>query len=57
LWAEILASVPNSTLMIKTQGLQDPGLRALLLDLLQRAGVVRERIRIMNPTPSHREHM
>ncbi len=57
LWAAILASVPDSTLMIKTQGLQDPGLRALLLDLLQRAGVVRERIRIMNPTPSHREHM
>ena len=57
LWAEILASVPNSTLMIKTQGFARPGLRALLLDLLQRAGVVRERIRIMNPTPSHREHM
>ena len=36
---QILASVPDSTLMIKTQGLQDPGLRALLLDLLQRAGV------------------
>jgi predicted O-linked N-acetylglucosamine transferase (SPINDLY family) len=32
LWARILASVPGSRLMIKTRGLQDPGLRTLLLE-------------------------
>ena len=57
LWARILAAVPKSRLMIKTQGLQDPGLRALFVSLVERAGVDRERVTIINPTQSHREHM
>ena len=57
LWAKILAAVPGSRLMIKTQGLQDPGLRALFVSLVERAGVDRQRVSIVNPTQSHREHM
>ena len=57
LWAKILAAVPSSRLLIKTQGLQDPGLRALFVSLLERAGVDRERVSILSPTESHREHM
>jgi len=49
--------VPNSRLMIKTQGLQDPGLRALFVSLVERAGVDRKRVSIVSPTQSHREHM
>ncbi len=57
LWARILAAVPGSRLMIKTRGLQDAGLRTLLLDQLERAGLARERVSIVGPTFSHREHM
>jgi predicted O-linked N-acetylglucosamine transferase (SPINDLY family) len=57
LWARVLAAVPGSQLMIKTQGVQDPGLRALLLSALERAGVDHERVRIASPTISHSEHM
>jgi predicted O-linked N-acetylglucosamine transferase (SPINDLY family) len=57
LWARILASVPGSRLMIKTRGVQEPGLRTLLLNQLERAGLGRERVTIVNPSVNHREHM
>jgi predicted O-linked N-acetylglucosamine transferase (SPINDLY family) len=57
LWSEILEATPNSRLMIKAAGLRDEGLRALLLQMLARAGVERGRIEIVSPTISHREHM
>lgn len=57
LWSEILEGAPNSRLMIKAAGLRDEGLRALLVQMLERAGVDRERVKIVSPTMSHREHM
>ena len=57
LWSEILERVPNSRLMTKAAGLRDEGLRALLVQMLTRAGVDRERVKIISPTMSHREHM
>jgi predicted O-linked N-acetylglucosamine transferase (SPINDLY family) len=57
LWARVLASVPDSRLFIKTHGLDDPGLRALLLERLIQAGIRSERVSIAGPTQSHREHM
>jgi len=57
LWAQVLAAVPASRLLIKTQGLQDPGVRTLFGSLVERAGIDRERLSIVNPTASHLEHM
>jgi predicted O-linked N-acetylglucosamine transferase (SPINDLY family) len=57
LWARVLASVPDSTLFIKTHGLDDPGLRTLLLERLTRAGIRTGRVSVAGPTRSHREHM
>jgi predicted O-linked N-acetylglucosamine transferase (SPINDLY family) len=44
-------------MLIKTRGLEDPGLRTLLLKQLEKAGTDPERISIVAPTPSHQEHM
>jgi predicted O-linked N-acetylglucosamine transferase (SPINDLY family) len=57
LWASILASVPGSKLFIKTHGLQDPGLRALLQERLQGAGVPADRLLLAPPTTDHRRHL
>ena len=57
LWASVLSSVPNSKLFIKTNGLQDPGLRTLLVERLSKAGVGIDRVSIAGPIRSHREHM
>jgi predicted O-linked N-acetylglucosamine transferase (SPINDLY family) len=57
LWSRILAALPDSKLLIKTQGLQDEGLRALLLQRLEAVGVGRERVEILPPLAEHRQHM
>ncbi len=57
LWARVLSSTPNSKLLIKTFGLQEPVLRASLLEQLERAGAKSDRVSIAAPTRSHRDHM
>jgi protein O-GlcNAc transferase len=57
LWAEVLSRVPASRLLIKTHGLQDPGLRALLMRQFNQAGVGNDQLSILPPTPDHREHL
>jgi protein O-GlcNAc transferase len=57
LWSRILASSPNSRLLIKTRGLQDPGLRALLLQRFLDQGIDRERIKLMPPILDQQEHL
>ncbi len=57
LWAKIVSSVPDARLFIKSHGLQDPGLRALLLQRLEEAGTDSDRVSIALPTQSHRDHM
>jgi predicted O-linked N-acetylglucosamine transferase (SPINDLY family) len=57
LWARVLSSTPNSKLLIKTFGLQEPALRASLLEQLERAGAKSDRVSIAAATQSHRDHM
>ncbi len=57
LWGRVLSRVPNSKLLIKTFGLQEPGLRATLLEQLRHAGVGSDRVTFAAPTRSHRDHM
>lgn len=56
LWAGALTAVPTAKMLLKTHGLQDPGLRALVLDRFQHAGIAPDRIIIMPPQDNHDEH-
>jgi predicted O-linked N-acetylglucosamine transferase (SPINDLY family) len=57
LWARILSAVDGATLLIKTQGLQDPGLRDALLARFRAAGVDVQRVIVAPPVAGHLEHM
>ena len=56
LWASALQAVPTARMLLKTNGLQDPGLRALVFTRFQHAGIQAERIRILEPQDSHDAH-
>ena len=43
-------------MLLKTNGLQDPGLRALVFTRVQHAGIQAEHIRILEPQDSHDAH-
>ncbi len=57
LWGQVLDAVPGATLLIKTGGLQDPGLRQLVLERFRAAGVDSSRIELAAPTESIDAHM
>jgi len=57
LWSQILASVPNSRLLVKTRGLQDLGLRMLLLNRFGARGISADRIEVMAPILDQRQHL
>jgi protein O-GlcNAc transferase len=57
LWGKILTAMPGSRLLVKTYGLQDPGLQALLLQRFEHVGVGAERITVGAPTATHSDHM
>jgi predicted O-linked N-acetylglucosamine transferase (SPINDLY family) len=57
LWSRILAVVPNSRLLVKTRGLQDPGLRRLFLTRFEQHGINADRITLMPPIPDRRQHL
>lgn len=57
LWSRILRAVPGSKLLIKTQGLQDAGLRSLLLERFAAHGIEPERVILRPPVGEHIEHM
>jgi predicted O-linked N-acetylglucosamine transferase (SPINDLY family) len=57
LWSRILASSPGCKLVIKTRGLQDPGLCAVLLGRFSEHGIDTDRITIMQPILDRREHL
>ncbi len=57
LWSRVLASVANSKLLVKTRGLQDPGLRTLLLGRFREQGIEADRIQLMPPILDQREHL
>jgi protein O-GlcNAc transferase len=57
LWSRVLGSVPNSKLLVKTRGLEDPGLRALLLARFREQGMEADRFEFMPPILDQREHL
>ncbi|HXV07996.1 MAG TPA: tetratricopeptide repeat protein [Burkholderiales bacterium] len=57
LWARVLDAVPGATLFIKTGGLQDPGLRRLVLERFRAAGIDSSRLELAAPTDSIEAHM
>ncbi len=57
LWARVLSSVPYSKLLINTFGLEEPELRASLLEQLKDAGAGGDRVSIGAPKRSHRDQM
>lgn len=57
LWSRVLVAVPGSKLLIKTRGLQDPGLRALLLKRFREQGIDSARIEIMQPIVDSQQHL
>jgi predicted O-linked N-acetylglucosamine transferase (SPINDLY family) len=57
LWTQILTAIPRSKLLVKSHGLHDPGLRALLLERLRNSGIGPERAVIVPPHADHEGHM
>jgi predicted O-linked N-acetylglucosamine transferase (SPINDLY family) len=57
LWARVLDAVPGATLLIKTGGLQDPGLRRLVLERFRAVGIDGARLELAAPTESIEAHM
>lgn len=56
-WAEILAAVPGSWLLLKGHGLNDPALTAALRGRLAGLGVAPERIELLGRTSGLAEHL
>lgn len=57
LWSRVLAAVPNSKLLIKSRGLQDPGLHQPFLQGFAAQGIGADRIALMQPAPGTQEHL
>ena len=57
LWSRILASVPDSRLLIKSRGFQDPGLRALVLSRFSEQGIDSGRVAVMEPIVHQEAHL
>ncbi len=55
-WAEILARVPNSRLLLKTGKLADQGRRSRLIDFFSAQGISPERLELIGFLPRH-EHL
>jgi predicted O-linked N-acetylglucosamine transferase (SPINDLY family) len=57
LWAQVLRSVPESRLLLKSQAIADACARERLLAMLAEAGVARARIDVIEPTATLRDHL
>ena len=51
LWAEILRNVPNARLLMKTSALDDPVIRARLIEKFEAAGISRQRVGLAGRSP------
>jgi predicted O-linked N-acetylglucosamine transferase (SPINDLY family) len=56
-WAQVLASVPHSRLLLKGHGLGEPARAAVLRARLALLGVAQERIELLGRTPGVVEHL
>jgi predicted O-linked N-acetylglucosamine transferase (SPINDLY family) len=57
LWARVLDAIPDASLMIKTGGLQDPGLHRVVLERFRAVGIDPARLELAAPTDSIAAHM
>jgi predicted O-linked N-acetylglucosamine transferase (SPINDLY family) len=57
LWAQVLTAVPDSRLLLKSQGLKDPGTRQRLLARCRRAGLDPARVRLSDWQPQLAAHL
>jgi protein O-GlcNAc transferase len=57
LWSEILTSLPNVKLVLKSRSLSDNGTQNLLLEMLLKNGVSPERVKFVGYIPSLLEHL
>lgn len=56
-WARILAAVPASRLIMKSQRFIDPSLRALFLERFAANGIAAERVELRAPQPDMMDHL
>jgi predicted O-linked N-acetylglucosamine transferase (SPINDLY family) len=57
LWARVLEALPESQLLIKSHGLDNPEERAMVMRRLADAGVAAERVTLMGRIPSRAAHL
>jgi len=57
LWARVLSAVPHSRLLLKSQGLKDPGTRQRLLARCRAAGLDPARVRLLDWEPHLAAHL
>jgi protein O-GlcNAc transferase len=56
-WADVLAAAPGSRLVLKNRSLADAGVRARLEKVFAGKGIAAERLELLPPAPSPREHL
>ncbi len=56
-WARVVNQTRGSKLLIKNTGLKDAAYREHLVDRLTRAGISRDRLEVVGPTPDVRSHL
>ena len=56
-WSELLRRVPNSSIILKAGGLQDPWARQILLAAFDAAGIGRERVELLSQTAGLDDHL
>ncbi|MGB8167556.1 MAG: tetratricopeptide repeat protein [Chthoniobacteraceae bacterium] len=57
LWTRILRDVPNSRLLLKNPGLQDPSVHRRLRNLVEKEGISPERLELLGHLPSLSDHL
>ena len=57
IWAQVIATVPASRLLLKANSLSDPSAKSRLIERLANAGISPARAQIVPHTPTIREHL
>lgn len=57
LWAGVLRAVPGSSLLVKAGALNAPSARRQLIEQMERAGVIRDRLELHGAVPDTAEHL
>lgn len=57
LWARILQTIPNSRLMLKASGLDEPEQQEYIQNIFSRNGISAERLELLGSDPTPEEHL